>query len=54
MTARACPRCQNQSLSPTGAYWACGVCRLAITQAALHRERGPSPQAGSLSREGGA
>jgi ribosomal protein L37AE/L43A len=30
-----CPRCQRQSLIPTGAYWGCGCCSYAITQAAL-------------------
>jgi len=30
-----CPRCQRFSLIPTGAFWACGTCGYAITQAAL-------------------
>lgn len=32
---RDCPRCQRHSLFQTGAFWACGVCSYAITQAAL-------------------
>ncbi|MEK7350581.1 MAG: hypothetical protein AAB177_06875 [Nitrospirota bacterium] len=32
MKRQTCPRCQRQSLIPTGA---CGVCHCAITQAAL-------------------
>ena len=33
-----CPRCQQHSLVPTGAFWACGNCGYAITQAALFLE----------------
>jgi len=32
---RNCPRCDRQSLIPTGAYWGCGPCGFAITHAAL-------------------
>jgi ribosomal protein L37AE/L43A len=35
MKRQTCPRCQRQSLIPTGAFWACGLCSYAITQAAL-------------------
>lgn len=33
-----CPRCGEHSLTPTGAFWACGNCGYAITQAALCAE----------------
>lgn len=33
-----CPRCQQYSLVPTGAFWACGSCRYAITGIALSVE----------------
>lgn len=32
---RDCPRCKQHSLFPNGAFWACGMCRYAITQTAL-------------------
>lgn len=35
MKSRHCPRCQQHTLVPTGAFWACGTCVYAITQAAL-------------------
>lgn len=35
MKTRDCPRCRRHSLFPTGAFWACGMCRYAITQTAL-------------------
>lgn len=35
MTIQHCPRCQQHSLVSTGAFWACGVCTYAVTQAAL-------------------
>mgnify|MGYP001566165981 FL=1 len=35
MKTRDCPRCQQHSLIPTGAFWACGLCSSAITQAVL-------------------
>ena len=35
MKRQTCPRCQRQCLIPTGAYWVCGVCSYAVTQAAL-------------------
>lgn len=35
MKTRDCPRCRRHSLFQTGAFWACGVCSYAITQAAL-------------------
>jgi ribosomal protein L37AE/L43A len=30
-----CPRCRDARLQPTGAYWVCDACGLAITQQAL-------------------
>jgi hypothetical protein len=38
MKIRPCPRCQHQTLIQTGAFWACGTCRLAITTIALCAE----------------
>ncbi len=35
MKSRPCPRCQQHTLVQTGAFWACGTCGYAITQAAL-------------------
>jgi hypothetical protein len=35
MKRQTCPRWQRQSLIPTGAFWACGVCSSAIAQAEL-------------------
>jgi ribosomal protein S27AE len=35
MKIQHCPRCQQRSLISTGAFWACGSCGYAITQAAL-------------------
>lgn len=34
-----CPRCQDARLHPTGAFWLCAACGLAITQQALRVER---------------
>jgi ribosomal protein L37AE/L43A len=38
MKIQHCPRCQQRSLISTGAFWACGNCGYAITQAALFFE----------------
>lgn len=40
-----CPSCEQGSLQPTGAFWVCEVCGLAITQQALTfaRTRRPAP-----------
>ena len=35
MKTHNCLRCRRHSLFQTGAFWACGVCSYAITQAAL-------------------
>jgi ribosomal protein L37AE/L43A len=35
MKTLGCPKCQEQSLVPTGGFWRCGACRYAITHAAL-------------------
>ncbi len=35
MKTRDCPRCRRKALFQTGAFWACGICSYAITQAAL-------------------
>jgi ribosomal protein L37AE/L43A len=40
MTVHRCPRCRRHSLVHTGAFWACEVCRYAITQVALSFEHG--------------
>ena len=40
MKIRYCSQCQQQSLVPTGGFWACGICRYAITHAALLVETG--------------
>lgn len=38
MKIHHCPQCQQHSLAHTGAFWACGSCGYAITQAALFLE----------------
>lgn len=38
MIVRYCPTCQRNSLSSTGAFWACAACGIAITTQALNRE----------------
>jgi len=40
-----CPSCEQGILQPTGAFWVCHVCGLAITQQALAfaRARPPAP-----------
>lgn len=43
MKRQTCPRCQRHSLFQTGAFWACGVCSYAITQAALLIRPGRCP-----------
>ena len=40
---RNCPRCRKLSLIPTGAYWGCGSCDYAITNAALCLELSARP-----------
>lgn len=35
MKIRQCPRCQQQMLISTGAYWTCYACSFAITGQAL-------------------
>ncbi len=40
---RNCPRCRRLSLVPTGAYWGCGTCDYAITNAALCLELDARP-----------
>lgn len=44
MKPQSCPLCHTPSLLPTGAYWTCQSCRLAITTHALVRERGKENQ----------
>jgi ribosomal protein L37AE/L43A len=34
-----CPRCWRDTLSPTGGFWICSFCGLAITEQALQYER---------------
>lgn len=34
-----CPRCQQEGLYATGAFWRCRACGLAITQQALRVEQ---------------
>jgi hypothetical protein len=34
-----CPRCRRRNLYPTGAFWICSACGLAITEQALHYEQ---------------
>ncbi|WP_454064450.1 hypothetical protein [Candidatus Nitrospira salsa] len=38
MIIQHCPRCGKESLAPTGAYWKCTVCRMAITSQAWARD----------------
>lgn len=38
-----CLRCNRRSLMSTGAFWSCGTCGYAITQAALLAEQPRSP-----------
>lgn len=40
MKIRHCPRCQRNCLFQTGAFWACAICRYAITQSALIVDEG--------------
>ncbi|MGH7233419.1 MAG: hypothetical protein ACREJU_18965 [Nitrospiraceae bacterium] len=40
MKILSCLRCQHRSLVSTGAFWSCGRCGYAITQAALFAESG--------------
>jgi ribosomal protein L37AE/L43A len=35
MKIRVCPRCQQEMLIPTGAFWTCYACSFAITGQAL-------------------
>jgi ribosomal protein L37AE/L43A len=49
MKTRDCPRCRRHSLFQTGAFWACGMCRYAITQTALLAD-----EAGEQSRSAGS
>jgi len=43
MRVRSCPQCQQQSLVPTGGFWACAGCGYAITTAALIVEHAVAP-----------
>lgn len=52
MTILDYPRCRRHSLSSNGAFWACGMCRYAITQTALLAEEA-GDRAGERSRPAG-
>ena len=43
MKIRQCPRCQQQMLISTGAFWTCYACSFAITGQALSVDLGYHP-----------
>ena len=43
MLSHQCPNCRVESLTPTGAFWSCPSCRLAITTQALKFQHNQSP-----------
>jgi ribosomal protein L37AE/L43A len=43
MKIRQCPRCQQQMLISTGAFWTCYACSFAITGQALSVDLGHQP-----------
>lgn len=45
MKIRQCPRCQQQMLISTGAFWTCYACSFAITGQALSVDLGYHPDA---------
>jgi hypothetical protein len=45
MKIRQCPRCQQQMLISTGAFWTCYACSFAITGQALSVDLGHQPDA---------
>jgi ribosomal protein L37AE/L43A len=45
MKIRQCPRCQQQMLISTGAFWTCYACSFAITGQALSVDMGLQPDA---------
>lgn len=45
MKIRQCPRCQQQMLISTGAFWTCYACSFAITGQALSVDLGYQPDA---------
>ena len=50
MTILDYPRCRRHSLSSNGAFWACGMCRYAITQTALLTKRRATEPGNDLGR----
>ncbi|MEX5220050.1 MAG: hypothetical protein NW701_19690 [Nitrospira sp.] len=44
MKIRQCPRCQQQMLISTGAFWTCYACSFAITGQALSVDLGYHPE----------
>ena len=43
MLSHQCPDCRVESLTPTGAFWSCPSCRIAITTQALKFQHHQSP-----------
>jgi len=39
MNIQHCPQCGKESFAPTGAFWTCNSCRIAITSQALSKEQ---------------
>ncbi|NOS82344.1 MAG: hypothetical protein HOP32_12260 [Nitrospira sp.] len=52
MKKQSCPRCQRQSLIPTGNYWACGVCSMPLRRRRCSSSRQmPNPEQARAGRQ---
>ena len=50
MNIQHCPQCGKESFAPTGAFWTCSSCRVAITSQALSKEHSYHPLAHGYSK----